>query len=39
MRCHTVFSSHLKEEFFVTHSKNFFLNNLILKRTFFYFPL
>lgn len=37
MRCPTVFGSHLKEEFFVTHSKNVFLNNLVLKRMFFYF--
>lgn len=29
MRCPTVFGSHLKEEVFVTHSKNVFLNNLI----------
>ena len=39
MRCQTVFSSHLKEESFVTHFKNVFLINLVLKRTFFYFPL
>lgn len=38
MRCHTVSGSHPKEEFFVTHSKNVFLNNLVLKRMFF-FPL
>lgn len=35
----TVFGTHLKEEFFVTHSKNVFLNNLLLKRMFFCFPL
>ena len=28
MRCPTVFGSHLKEEFFVTHSKNVFLTIL-----------
>ena len=39
MRCPTVFGTHLKEEFFVTHSKNVFFNNLVLKRMFFYFPL
>lgn len=39
MRCHTVSGSHLKEEFFVTYSKNVFLNNLVLKRMSFYFPL
>ena len=39
MRYPTVFGSHLKEEFFVTHSKNVFLNNLVLERTFFCFPL
>lgn len=37
MHCHTVFGSHLKEEFFVTHSKNVFLNNRVLKRMFFGF--
>ena len=37
MRCHTAFGSHLKEEVFVTHSKNVFLNNLVLKRMFFVF--
>lgn len=39
MRCPTVFGSHLKEEVFVTPSKNVFLNNLVLKRMSFYFPL
>lgn len=39
MRCPTVSGSHLKEEVFVTHSKNVFLNNLVLKHTSFYFPL
>lgn len=39
MRCPTVFGSHLKEEFFVIHSKNVFLHNLVLKRMSFYFPL
>lgn len=39
MRCHTAFGSHLKEEFFVTHSKNVFLSNLVLKRMSFYFSL
>lgn len=39
MRCHTVFGTHLKKEVFVTHSKNVFLNNLVLKRMSFYFPL
>lgn len=39
MRCPTVFGSHLKEEFFVTHSKNVFLNNLVLKHMSFYLPL
>lgn len=37
MRCPTVFGTHLKEEFFVTHFKNVFLNNLVLKRMLFYF--
>lgn len=36
MRCPTVFGSHLKEEFFVTHSKNVFLNNLVLKHMFLF---
>ena len=39
MRCPTVFGTHLKEKFFVTDSKNVFLNNLVLKRMFFCFPL
>ena len=39
MRRPTVFGRHLKEEVFVTHSKNVFLNNLVLKRMFFCFPL
>ena len=39
MHCPAVFGSHLKEEFFVTHSKYVFLNNLILKRMSFCFPL
>lgn len=39
MRRPTVFGSHLEEEVFVTHSKNVFLNNLILKHMFFYFSL
>ena len=39
MRYPTGFGSHLKEEFFVTHSKNVFLNNLVLKGMSFYFPL
>lgn len=39
MRCPTVFGSHLKEEFFAAHSKNVFLNNLVLKRMSFYFSL
>lgn len=39
MRCPTVFGTHLKKEVFVTHSKNVFLNNLVLERMFFYFPL
>lgn len=39
MRRPTIFGTHLKEDFFVTHSKNVFLNNLVLKRTFFCFPL
>lgn len=39
MRCPTVFGSHLKEDFFVADSKNVFLNNLVLKRMFFYFSL
>ena len=39
MHCPTVFGSHLKEEVFLTHSKNVFLHNLVLKCMFFYFPL
>lgn len=39
MCCHTAFGTHLKEEFFVTHSKNVFLHNLVLKRMSFYFSL
>lgn len=39
MRCPTVFGAHLKKEVFATHSKNVFLNNLVLKRMSFYFPL
>lgn len=39
MRRPTVFGTHLKEEVFVTHFKNVFLNNLVLKHAFFYFPL
>ena len=39
MHCPTIFGTHLKEEVFAAHSKNVFLNNLVLKRTFFYFPL
>lgn len=39
MRCPTVFGAHLKKEVFVTHSKNVFLNNLVLKRMSLYFPL
>lgn len=37
MRCPTVFGTHLKKEVFVTHSKNVFLNNLVLKHMFFIF--
>ena len=37
MRCHTAFGSHLKEEVFITHLKNDFLNNRVLKRMFFGF--
>lgn len=36
MRCPTVSGSHLKEEFFATHSKNVFLNNSVLKHMFFF---
>ena len=39
MRCPAVFGTHLKKEVFVTHSKNVFLNNLVLKRMSFYFLL
>lgn len=39
MRRPTVFGTHLKEEFFVTHSKNVFLNNFVLERMSFYFLL
>lgn len=39
MRCPTVFGTHLKEEVFVTHSKNVFLSNLVLKRMSFNFSL
>ena len=39
MRCPTVFGAYLKKEVFVTPSKNVFLNNLVLKRMSFYFPL
>lgn len=36
MHCHAVFGAHLKKEVFVTHSKNVFLNNLVLKRMSFF---
>lgn len=39
MRCPTVFGSHLKEEFFVTHSKNVFLNNLFKTHVLLFFSV